>query len=308
MPTSDNVVKINAQDLSPEGMHERADELADKLLDLPQAEMPVIHRFSHGLYIREVKMPAGAMVLGHVHKEEHFNIMLQGRLAMINDDGTTTDYIAPQSFVAPPGRKIACIIEDTVWQNIFPIADYERDDIDALERRLFVRSDEQELREIKDRASGWASHEADRLSFAAASKQLGMSERLIRALSEREDDVIDMPEGASLPFRITESPIDGLGFFLTAGAKAGTVLAAAIYDNKRTPAGRYTNHSETPNAAYRALPSGDICLIALQDIAGCKGGDKGTELTTNYLDNIAVLQQVLAQGGKNSEDTLCRQQ
>lgn len=115
-------------------------ELAEqKCLKLPQVECPIVHRFGPGIYIREMFIPAGTFVIGHHHNFENTNIMLKGRLTLLNEDGTTTELTAPFFYVGKPGRKMAYIHEDVVWQNIY--ATDERD-IEKLESQFITKSTE----------------------------------------------------------------------------------------------------------------------------------------------------------------------
>jgi len=68
----------------------------------------------------------------------------------------------------------------------------------------------------------------------------------------------------------------------------GDLIAPARIAGMRTPAGRYTNHSNTPNSAMILTACGDINLIALRDIEGCKGGDNGEEITIDYRQALAL--------------------
>ena len=94
-------------------------ELEQEMLHYVQADCPVTHRFSNGIYVREVFMPAGAFIIGHWHNEEHLNIMLCGKLNMVNEQGEHVEISAPFMTTAPAGRKMAHIIEDTIWCNIY---------------------------------------------------------------------------------------------------------------------------------------------------------------------------------------------
>jgi hypothetical protein len=256
----------------------------------------VILRFSDGLYLREVKMPAGSFVVGFEHKTEHFNVMLQGHLVMINEDGTTTDFIAPQTFSAPPGRKIAYIVEDVVWQNIFPA---NTRDIDELEDRLLNKSEDFKLTERQKKSAEIAEHEADRDDYNKMLERYNLTESIVRGLSENQLDQIPMPRNVH-PYRIAESPIDGRGYFLTVGAKKGDILAPSRLNGNRTPAGRYVNHSCAPNARMQQGPHDSLYLVAIKDISGCMGGGIGTEITTDYGQTLDLL--------NISGDKLCQQQ
>lgn len=85
---------------------------------LPQVEMPVTHRFSPGVYIREIFMPANTVVVGYVHKTRHFNIVLTGR-ALVQMEGRTEEIVAPCTFESGPGvQKVLLILEDMRWQTV----------------------------------------------------------------------------------------------------------------------------------------------------------------------------------------------
>lgn len=115
------------------------------MLALPQVEIPTVHDFAPGLYYREVTFPPGALVIGHAHRGATLNLMLKGRIEVIDGDGVARELVAPFQFVSPPGRKIARVIEETVWVNVFPNPDDERD-IEVLEERY------------ADRSAAWLSH------------------------------------------------------------------------------------------------------------------------------------------------------
>jgi hypothetical protein len=77
------------------------------------------HHFGPGLYIKEVTMPAGSVIVGKHHKVEHLCNMMSGRMIIVNPDGSRHELVAPMTFVAKPGRKVAYIIETVVFQNIY---------------------------------------------------------------------------------------------------------------------------------------------------------------------------------------------
>ncbi|TPE53077.1 hypothetical protein [Amaricoccus solimangrovi] len=110
------------------------------LLEMPQVEIPTTHDFPPGLYLREITMPAGALVIGHAHRGPTLNIMLKGRIAVVDGDGVRREIAAPFRFVSPPGRKIALVLEETVWMNILPNPDDETD-VEVLEDRYTDRTD-----------------------------------------------------------------------------------------------------------------------------------------------------------------------
>lgn len=288
---------LTCKDLAPEGLHERADEVVQKMLTMPQGDAPIIHRFAPGLYIREVHLRAGSFVIGHEHKTSHFNVMLSGHLVMVNEDGTLSNFIAPQSYVAPPGRKIVYIVEDTVWQNIYAS---DETDIDKLEDQFLIKTERYLLSEEMQLAAARAEHEVDRFDYKSMLDKFGMTEEFARSTAEHEGDQTPF-SGPVHPYRLARSPIEGVGYFLTVGAKAGAILAPALINGKRTPAGRYVNHSLKPNAEMRYAENGNMYLVAIKDIAGCVGGGIGTEVTTDYGNTIQIM------ANRPDGDKLCQQ-
>lgn len=96
------------------------EQVESAMLSMPQADVGNQHHFAPGVYIREGFIPAGAIVLGHEHKTECFNICLFGAL-LLRIGNEIVEIRAPKIIKTPPGvRKIAYAIEDTSWLNIFP--------------------------------------------------------------------------------------------------------------------------------------------------------------------------------------------
>jgi hypothetical protein len=90
--------------------------LARYMRDLEQTPLPVKHHFSPGLYMREIFMPAGTIVIGKIHKTEHFNILVSGACLIVHDDDHREELRAPMVFVSKPGvQKVLYITEDMTW-------------------------------------------------------------------------------------------------------------------------------------------------------------------------------------------------
>lgn len=114
-------------------LSQKVEVLLAKSLERPQLDCQTKHYFGPGIYIREVTMPAGAVVIGKPHRKEHMCVMLQGRMIIVDSDGNKKELVAPLTFVGGPGRKVAYILETTVFQNILAT---EETDIEVLENML----------------------------------------------------------------------------------------------------------------------------------------------------------------------------
>jgi|FLOH01.1.fsa_nt_gi hypothetical protein len=259
-------------------------EVEKKLLSVEQADCPLYHHFGPGLYIREVHIPAGTMAMGHHQRLPHMNVMIKGRVIMLNEDGTSRELVAPRTFMAPPGRKVGYVLEDVVWQNIYPT---DETDVEVLEATYLDKSEYSvEYKKNADRIRS-ITHNQDREDYSSMLDEFGFTEEIARMQSENESDQITMPYGWSKA-TVRDSTIEGKGFFANAPLAAGEVIAPALVGDMRTPAGRYTNHSMKPNAEMVKRSDGDVDLVALVDISGCKGGSIGDEITVDYRQAILL--------------------
>lgn len=254
------------------------DRVEAAMLALPQAECPVFHHFGPGIYVREVNLPAGITAIGHAQRFPHLNVMLRGRVLMYRDDGSTFELAAPQLFVGPPGRKIGYVLEDVVWLNVYAT---NETDVETLERTYLDKSPAWQADRGRRGAVERDAHAADRADFLSMASEVGVTPEEIRAQSERTEDLVDMPQG-SWPVMVSDSPIEGRGLFATAPIPAAMTICPGRIGGKRTPAGRYTNHSARPNARAVLGSNGDVDLVAMRDIAGCRGGQPGEEITLDY--------------------------
>jgi hypothetical protein len=113
--------------------HQRIVSILPELRQMPQVECIEKHHFGPGLYVKEVTMPVGAVVVGKPHKVEHLCVLLQGRMKLVSENGEVIEVAAPATFVGKPGRKIAYIMETVVFQNIFAT---DETDVEKLELML----------------------------------------------------------------------------------------------------------------------------------------------------------------------------
>lgn len=255
------------------------------MLEMPQAECPVLHRFGPGIYIREVCMPAGVIAIGHRQRCEHTNILLKGAVAIVNDDQTVSVLRAPLFFVGKPGKKVGYVIEDVVWQNVY--ATDERD-IETLEAMFLEKSDASENDAAERFAVAYVRHLDDREDFLRVIAAAGFDERTVREQSENPTDQIAMPGVFAVGISIRPSPIEGRGVFCSLPRAAGEVIGPARIDGRRTPIGRYTNHATRPNARFETDARGDVWAVALRPIAGCEGGSAGEEITVDYRQVLSL--------------------
>jgi hypothetical protein len=112
---------------------EQIDRLQAAMACMPQVEMITNHYWAGGMYCRELFIPAGTLVVGKVHKREHFFLVTKGTLKVVSEFGDAL-LTAPSVVTAPAGIKRAGVaITDVVCCNLHVTV--ERD-LDKLEKEL----------------------------------------------------------------------------------------------------------------------------------------------------------------------------
>jgi hypothetical protein len=263
---------------------QKVQTLEAAFLEQPQVDCPVVHRFGPNIYIREVTIPAGTLSIGHYQTTTHLNVMLKGRVIMVSEDGSKTELVAPQTFVSGPGRKIGYILEDMVWQNVYAT---NETDVEKLETTLLNKSQTWQEHQKNQQLLLYFDHSEDVADYYLAIAEYGFDHETVQGQVQNLDDQIDLPHGG-YKMMVAPSKIDGKGVFATGNIDAGEIIAPARIAGKRTPAGRYTNHSKNPNAKMILLDNGDVNLVAAMPIVGCKGGNLGEEITIDYRQALSL--------------------
>jgi uncharacterized protein YjdB len=93
-----------------DGMQQRVEKLQFEVSKLPQYEPQTKHTFHGGMYCREVWRPAGVLVIGKVHKKEHFYVVMYGTVSVTTDDGVRS-ITGPCVLSSMPGTKRAVYAE-----------------------------------------------------------------------------------------------------------------------------------------------------------------------------------------------------
>lgn len=98
---------------------------------------PLKHSFGEGLYIREIFMPAGSLIVSKTHKFEHPYFILQGKVSVMTEGGSIT-INAPFYDITKAGTKrVLYIHEDCVWCTVHANPGNIRD-IETLEKEFTV--------------------------------------------------------------------------------------------------------------------------------------------------------------------------
>lgn len=272
---------------SPSNEGRKIELLEKEFLKLPQATCSVTHRFGPGLYIREVKIPAGTYAIGHHQNLEHMNILLEGRVTIRNEDGSSVDLRAPMIFLGKPGRKVGLVHEDMTWLNIYAT---DETDIEKLEKTYLTKSCNW-TNSADEKVALQLTNDFDLKDFEAALREIGVTKEIVRSQSENETDMVRLPHG-NYKFKVATSKIEGRGVISMGDIVSGEKIGPARIAGQRTLLGRFTNHSGVPNARMVRGIGSDIDLIAIRNIEGCRGGMDGQEITINYREAYALTLEI----------------
>lgn len=78
-------------------------------------EVPTFHKFTKGMYIREVHVPAGVIFTSMTHKTQHPFVISKGVCDICNEVGEVQRYAAPHTGITEPGtRRVFLVQEDLV--------------------------------------------------------------------------------------------------------------------------------------------------------------------------------------------------
>lgn len=138
-------ISLAAAKVYPESLPEaleacrRTDQLQLVMAQLPQTELPLVHRFTPGLYVREIFMPKGTVVISKIHKTEHPYVVSKGVVSVWIDGVGVQKIVAPYTGITKPGtRRILYIHEDTVWTTFHPT---DETDLARIEEAVIQKHD-----------------------------------------------------------------------------------------------------------------------------------------------------------------------
>lgn len=96
---------------------------------------PLMHKFHDGVYIRQIFMPKGSLVISRIHKTDHLVLMSSGRLLVRTEFGGTQIFDATQhpiTFQSERGAKrVGWIEQDTYWTTIHRTSATTVDEVEA---------------------------------------------------------------------------------------------------------------------------------------------------------------------------------
>lgn len=260
--------------VDPSIMHSRVATLQDELLKMPQSDVLTYHSFKPGVYERTIIVPPWTVLTGAEHRTDYKVRLDQGTIA-VNIDDQVRVLTGPLEFTAKAGaQRAGRVFNDlVVWTDIYDNPDDCRD-IDVLEQRYYKVTPGQLTDDLITQRRMAA--QADYRLFLS---QVGATQAQMDAMVCIDSDLMPMPEGFAV--EVKPSDIAGNGMFALTEFKVGELVCPGRLDGKRTPAGRFVNHSIYANV--EPVKAGDdINFIALRNITA------GEEILVDYRASMRV--------------------
>lgn len=114
-------------------------DIQDQVAQLPQIEIPIFHHFAPNIYMRQMEVVAGTLMVTKMHKTEHFLIVLKGSATILDSSGLM-HVQAPQIIKTQKGTKrVIYFHEDSAWLTTHPTSET---DLNLIEDQLIVPDDE----------------------------------------------------------------------------------------------------------------------------------------------------------------------
>jgi hypothetical protein len=108
----------------------------------------VNHHFANGMYVREMFIPAGQVIVSKIHRDETVNTIAFGAISVISAESGFVTHEAPSVFVSTPmTKRIVMAHTDVIWVTVHKNPDNFRD-IAKLEEITIAKDFEQ--KELND--------------------------------------------------------------------------------------------------------------------------------------------------------------
>jgi len=131
---------------------EQIDRLQNEMVNLPQVELPTEHFFSDGMYCRRVYRNAGTIIVGKVHKKDHFFMCVKGEILAWTEKGMKK-MVAGDIIESKSGTKrVTLATMDSIGVTVHRT---DKTDLDEIEAEL-IEPDETALFDSSNKLKDWA--------------------------------------------------------------------------------------------------------------------------------------------------------
>jgi quercetin dioxygenase-like cupin family protein len=97
---------------------EKIQKLQETMLPMQTKQPEPRHFFAPGMYMRELVVPSGMLMVGKIHKHAHFLMVLKGKAEVISEFGRMVVEAGHLS-VSPAGvKRVVLALEDTQFVTV----------------------------------------------------------------------------------------------------------------------------------------------------------------------------------------------
>jgi len=107
--------------------------LQDEMAKMPQAELQTEHYFSQGMYCRKVFRKAGTIIVGKVHKKNHFFMCAQGQIIAWSEKGMVTLNAGDVLCSKAGTKRVTMAVTDAIGITVHKT---NKTDLDKIEKEL----------------------------------------------------------------------------------------------------------------------------------------------------------------------------
>ena len=107
--------------------------LQNEMAQMPQVELQTEHYFSEGMYCRKVWRPAGTIIVGKVHKKDHFFMCLSGEIIAWTENGMKTLKAGDIIESKPGTKRVTMALTDAIGVTVHRT---DKQDLNEIETEL----------------------------------------------------------------------------------------------------------------------------------------------------------------------------
>jgi quercetin dioxygenase-like cupin family protein len=109
---------MNLMTINEMPTREKIQRLQETMLPMQTEQPEPRHFFAPGMYMRELVVPAGMLMVGKIHKHAHFLMVLKGKAEVISEFGRMIVEAGHLS-VSPSGvKRVVLALEDTQFVTV----------------------------------------------------------------------------------------------------------------------------------------------------------------------------------------------
>ena len=112
---------------------EDINRLQREMSTMEQAELKTDHYFSEGMYCRKVFRPAGTLIVGKVHKKDHFFMCVAGEIIAWTENGMKNLYAGDIIESKQGTKRVTYAITDAIGITVHKT---DKIDLDEIEQEL----------------------------------------------------------------------------------------------------------------------------------------------------------------------------